>query len=853
MRKQAVCALAAGLLAVLLALAPGLAWALGLGQIQSETRIGQDLRARIPILAAKPGVLQGLTVGLAGPDAYHRAGIREADFLFNLKFQVKQDANGPYVLITSSQPVRLPFLNILVRAHWASGDVTRQYTLLLNPPVFASAHPGQTQTSTPVAAPTTPRRQTPITRPRPSPTRLEPPPKPSYVVQQPASARPARPGVYGPVQRGQTLWGIASNLHSTASINQMMIAIYRANPRAFSGNIDRLKAGATLHIPSHAEVERISRTAANAEVARQIEAWKAARPSEKTLVAKETPPASARPPVKRAGGSGKAAANGAGHTTRQPSASRAGEVVLTAPKVTQSVAAAGGGVAAGSGTAGTATAAGALAGKKTVGSGSAGAGAVPAVSAGGPAKLHNAELANLAAAGQAASTAKTPAKPPAHAAAQTGAKAGKPAAVHTAAGTSTFDRLSGTVWNWLTSVKGWVVIALIVLFLILMIFLLARRRRRREEALMAMAAGASGDAQVRRREEPSLGASAGDVSSDEMRAAVVDDGQVLPGGAEAEGSEEPKAASRAEAAVPDDLVQAERYAAHGDYAGAARVLNGALEAEPERNDLRLRLLETLFAAGEGSAFLAAAEALYRRVPESGSDWRAVTVMGHELLPDEPLFAAGGGSAEADRGAEPTDFEFELDRLDEQEPAGAGLPDEFERSLGELSTMIETYMPESGEGPVELQLPPEEERSPAAAAGEDLAAVGQADGRDRLELARAYLDMGDRESARTTLESLLGSGDETQRAQAQRMLDGMDSKSADDLLAEYGGALESTEESLAADGESFAAEESGTAMDLARAYLELGDRESARDILEEILDGESESQREKARELLETLN
>ncbi|MGH8225153.1 MAG: type IV pilus assembly protein FimV [Gammaproteobacteria bacterium] len=77
-----------GVLATLLILLPGAAQALGLGQIQSDTRIGQTLSARILILAADANSLQGLSVGLASPAAYKQAGMREPDFLFGLKFQV---------------------------------------------------------------------------------------------------------------------------------------------------------------------------------------------------------------------------------------------------------------------------------------------------------------------------------------------------------------------------------------------------------------------------------------------------------------------------------------------------------------------------------------------------------------------------------------------------------------------------------------------------------------------------------------------------------------------------------------------------------------------------------------------
>ncbi|MGH8161879.1 MAG: FimV/HubP family polar landmark protein [Gammaproteobacteria bacterium] len=896
MCKHPATALITGLFATFVILAPGLASALGLGQMQSGTRIGQNLQARIPILAANPNILQGLTVSLAKPDAYQQAGIREADFLFNLKFQIKRDAKGPYVLVTSSQPVRLPFLNILVHAHWASGDVTRQYTLLLNPPVFASNGSNKAKAGAPVATPSTPARQTPVERPTAPPA--QPATPQHYVTQSPTpAAQQARPGTYGPVRRGQTLWGIANSLRSGASVNQMMIAIYRANPQAFSGNIDRLRAGATLRVPSRGEVAQISRTAANAQVADQIESWKAATSGGQNRIAKAG--VAAHSSANQAGGSAQSTAHDAGKAAGVSSLS-GGQVVLTAPKVTQSVAA--GGVASKSGAAATA-AVGALAaagvarngktGKEAKNDGSARAAAIPAASSGGPAKLHNAELANLAAAGQAAAKKQTPAKTQSRAATDEGRNAkatgGKPVPSHRVAEASTASRLSGTVWNWLTSPKGWIIIALIVLFLILIAFLLVRRHRKHEHALMALAAGASADSSLRRHQEPMFASAGATGAAGGTLAAASGDGGTLPvsGGLETTGTE---ATASNEAAAADALAQADLRAGYGDYAGAARVLDKALETVPERNDLRVRLLELLFAADDGPAFLAAAEQMRRRVPESGAEWRSVAVMGRELLPDESLFAesreaggrsfesalAGGAEMSREEEGEP-DFEFELDQLNEDESADTGLADDFEHTLGELSTMIETYMPEGGERPIELHLPPgesaaEEESEipapdeadvaldfdldPPATPAEAPADGERADGRSRLELAQAYLDMDDRESAHETLEAVLADGDEAQREQARRILDSMNGASAEELS---GGPPETLEwageagESLPADEEPPEADEPGTAMDLARAYLELGDRESARDILEEILDGDSEPQREKARELLETMN
>ena len=135
-----------------------------------------------------------------------------------------------------------------------------------------------------------PERAKPTQQPAPTPPRTEPAPAPRS-EEQPKPSRPppralptsAPGGTYGPVRRAETLWSIADRARpEDVSINRMMLAVYRSNPRAFGGNMNVLLAGATLQLPTSSDLEQLTARVANEEVQRQSDAW-LNRPQEHTL------------------------------------------------------------------------------------------------------------------------------------------------------------------------------------------------------------------------------------------------------------------------------------------------------------------------------------------------------------------------------------------------------------------------------------------------------------------------------------------------------------------------------------------------------------------------------------------
>ena len=276
-------------LSVLLALAVGStqAAALELGQIQVKSALGQPLLAEIPLNPEHPSELQNLTARLASGEEFAKAGIRGAPNL-PLQFAVVDGGGGRKVIrITSNAPVNDPYLDILVEVSSATGKSVREFAILLDPPSAQSAAPvARAPTQVPAAASRPARREAP----RPAAEDQQAPaqaaaPKPARPAAKPAPA--AANGQYGPVERGQTLSSIAKETAPQGvDINQMLLALKQANPDAFyRDNINALKTGAVLRVPSREDAQAMAVAAAAAEVRRQNGDWSSGAARTPTSVA----------------------------------------------------------------------------------------------------------------------------------------------------------------------------------------------------------------------------------------------------------------------------------------------------------------------------------------------------------------------------------------------------------------------------------------------------------------------------------------------------------------------------------------------------------------------------------------
>ena len=306
----------------LVLLLSGNAWALGLGEIRLDSALNAPMRAQIELLSATPEELENLQVGLASQETFERYGLDRPYYLQDLRFEIVKSGSseGNYIRVSSTTPITEPFLTFLVEAMWSRGRLLREYTVLLDPPTFAPPPAEETrpavtapERSTPADSGRIERRaepqpmpaaETPAARPRPIPApapRAEPAPEPRPEPEpKPQAGEPDLPfdttaGEELVVQRGQTLWGIAARNRPDfrVTMNQTMLAIYEANPEAFGGNINILRAGARLRIPSADDIYRIDRAYALNEAKRQHAQWRGApapAPAAEAPVATETRP-----------------------------------------------------------------------------------------------------------------------------------------------------------------------------------------------------------------------------------------------------------------------------------------------------------------------------------------------------------------------------------------------------------------------------------------------------------------------------------------------------------------------------------------------------------------------------------
>jgi len=600
--------------AVLLAM-PGIACALGLGEIQLKSTLNAPLNAEIE-LTATDEELASLKAQLASRDTFTRYGLDYPSFLSGVQVQLVRRADGnSAIVLTSSAPITEPFATFLVEANWARGRIQREYTVLFDPPTFAQ----QQAPAAPVTAPSAGNnRGSEITRPpaaAPAPATAAPPPavrpSPPAASSRPAqgpAAAPAAGGQYT-VPRGDSLSSIARSRYGEATAEQAMIAIFRGNPQAFGGNINQLRAGSVLRLPDSTEVAAIDRDQAHGEVRRQMAQWSGHPAAAPATGAGSTPRLVLVPPA-----SGNGAGSGAGGASNPAPAT-----AQTTPDNRVQIGAPG------------------LAGVQQ----NASKQAAPAATESKPAATPPpAEPAASAPAVQTQPAATPPAveKPPPP------KPAAKPAPPPATSEPSLLDRVLG---------QWWLVVAGLVLLLAVALGVRAARRRR----------ASGGDTFAPFAVEPAIPEPRDTASdtfplrrpADTRDPSIVVEENAVPRSTAAR-KETPRTVDLDEtpASAPtvdatgtfeqgDPLAEADFHMAYGLYDQAADLVKLAIAREPARRDLKLKLLEVFFVWGNKEQFLQTARELARtRDAAQPGEWEKVIIMGKQLAPEDPLFTQSQG-------------------------------------------------------------------------------------------------------------------------------------------------------------------------------------------------------------------
>ena len=916
------------------ALSSGMAHALGLGEVTLQSSLNQPLVAEIELLEVRDLASNEVIPSLASPEEFIKAGVDRQYFLTDLKFTPVLKPNGKSVIrITSSKTVREPYLNFLVEVLWPNGRLLREYTLLLDPPLYSPQPSVAAAPQLPVAAPAPRPAAAPVTTPASAAPAAAP---------RPAAPAPASRAISGNEYRttaNDTLWEIAQRVDG-GSVNQAMLAIQDLNPDAFiGGNINRMKSGQVLRLPDEQQIRSRSNAEAIAQVAEQNAAWREGRAvASRQLDATRRTTAGAAPATAEAGDSLKLVAAEAGQSTRGSDTgaagskaladklavtqesldstrrenaelqSRVGDLQSQLDKLQRLVELKDSQLAKLQADLSAAPAAPAATEEPPAETPAAAPEAAPpAVEAATPpttppeeaAPDYNYSEEPAAPVEDSAAATQQPASEPAAAvepaAPAKPAEAAKPAAPAPAPAPQSFiDDLMANPMTLGLAGGG----ALLLLLVGLMA--LSRRNAQKEAELQDELVDDLSQEQ----------AFASDLDMPEDSFAGLDDEPVQA--AQVAGEE------RVTAQTGDALGEADIYIAYGRFNQAAELLQNAINDEPHRADLRLKLMEVYAELGDREGFA--------RQDNELREIGGVNAEAEQLKSKYPAIAAFAGAGAAAAASVDDDMgDFSLDDLSLDEPTaeapastGGDLDDAFDLSLDDLEADLESDVQSAKAEQAPLSLDDDldfglvdEPAVPAASADDDLGFDLALDD-DKVELSQPTDDLSafsldlDEPAPAVSDEAddfLLSLDDDAPLNQPADDLSDLSldmaeqTPSADlDLPADFDLSLEDEAPAQpAAASDSFAAQlddvtaeldqlstdfeepqaaplapasslsadldgdddfdflsgtdETATKLDLARAYIDMGDTEGARDILDEVIAEGSDAQQQEAREMI----
>lgn len=891
--------------AVTLALAlPMSAHAAGLGKLTVLSSLGQPLRAEIELTSVSKEEEGSLVARLAPTDAFRKANIDVNPVLSSLRFSVEQRQGKQFIRISSAQAINEPFVDLLLELSGGGSRLVREYTFLLDPPDTRKPQTAQAAPATPPATPPAakPAAATPTPAPAAKPAATPPavtaapaaasapaitaaapamantndeeptsrivtksapssqaeelirngrsseqsglsnapvpavvaektvPAKAEGKAEEPAMATaPGKRGKAGSaaaktdgktdgksyrVKEGDTLAEIANRTKdNTVSLDQMLVALYRANPDAFMGNnINRLRAGRVLSVPDAATAAAVEKGEARTTVVAQAQDFNAYR---NKLAGQVANGPSRKASDSRQSGSGKVTArveekSGSGEAKDKLQLSKAG----AGDRATAEKAAAEEKIAADKALADANDRVKSLEKnvsdlqklleiknktladmseqqKAAVAKPEAAAPATPA------AAKPEEKPAEVAAASPAAPAAADAAKPEAPVVpAPAAPAAAKPKVIITPeppVKASFFDNILDNPF--VLPGAGAVVALLAGLGFV-------RVRNNRKKAATAASADADKEGEpvkVTKTPEP----------TPEVLAAAVAVAVVAPA---AEPEPEPVAVVEVAAepvAEPvsdvDPISEADMYISYGRDEQAEDILRLALKTDPNRQALRLKLLEIYSKRQDVDGFNDVAQELHAATGGMGSEWPQAAAMGVVLDPANPLY--GGSAPEA---------------MVEPEPVAEAAPE----------PVPEPPAPEEEQG-LEFDL-------------------NDFKGAEIQPGATPVPDIGSKIDFDLELDSGKTDGDESTVASAAAKPEELPVPVAPAIDLDLPEPVEPPKQDVLEDDESAFAAEMSTKLDLAAAYQEIGDREGARELLEEVMRGGSDSQIERAKDMLSKL-
>lgn len=790
--------LLARMLAVLALWLPFASHGLGLGEITLRSALNQPLEAEIELLALRPDEADSVTVKLASNATFEQSGVERTPLHSELRFKLQQKATGDYYIRAYTQPpVTEPFINFLVEINWSAGRLVREYTVLLDPPTL-------------MAAPA-PRIQAPQAQST-APAGSAPPPIPSAAVSTSGYFSGGQNITAGSsdnyTQPRDTLWALAQRLRpdSSVSVQQMMLALLKANPDAFfEHNINSLKAGYRLRVPDLADINALSAEQALRDVKQQNAAW-ANRHRTGTGAVTD---AQAR--LKLVAAATEKAADTASDTDEtQKELSLANEVIEAKRQENEDL-------------------------QSRL---SELEGQVESMQK--LLTLKDESLANLqnkleeiqpgsAAAEAATSTAPEEALQPEP---DSAALDEQP----TDAGFDIYKTLHGLQDEIQNNLTLQALAGGGILLLLSLLWLLYRRRR--------VNAATITEDDIYNLHNP--------VAETISAKAVADDTPT--------DSTETGAPPEAKAGGKSPLAEVDVYLAYEQYPQAESLLRQLIAKEPGNHQLKLRLLELFYLSKNKAAFGAAAENLHTALAGApGPLWNKALYMGQQFHPDHPLFAQAAPALAPDipEAAEST----------APEPAGTATKTDFELEIPDVAPASQ---PATTDAPLDFDLFP----SPPAAPTSDTA------DEHRLEPEEASMDFDLEltpavEPPAPMIEETAPSTSGPEAAPLEFTLEdplpekptapepaAPATEPAADNSLDFGLELETDSEPTSeidtgfdtdtSDDSYDSADEVATKLDLARAYLDMGDEEGATSIIAEVLEEGNAAQKQEARDLMSNL-